>query len=84
MPVRHRVAVLGGGSFGTVIANIVAANGHAVSLWMRNAEVARTVNAEHVNAAYLPDYPLHHGLRATSRQELLGTAINSTSTSASG
>ncbi|MCX2981472.1 NAD(P)H-dependent glycerol-3-phosphate dehydrogenase [Halieaceae bacterium IMCC14734] len=66
MGTEHRVAVIGGGSFGTVIANIVAANGHAVSLWMRNAEVARTVNAEHVNSAYLPDYPLHRGLRATT------------------
>jgi glycerol-3-phosphate dehydrogenase (NAD(P)+) len=63
---KHRVAVIGGGSFGTVIANIAALNGHAVSLWMRNESVAQTVNCDHVNAAYLPDYPLHHGLRATT------------------
>lgn len=63
---KHRVAVIGGGSFGTVIANIAAANGHAVALWMRNEDVARTVNSDHVNTAYLPDYPLHHGLRATT------------------
>ncbi len=32
------VAVLGGGSFGTVIANIIAQNGHNTLLWMRDAE----------------------------------------------
>ena len=43
MPDRHRVAVLGGGSFGTVIANIIAANEHLVTLWMRNGERADIV-----------------------------------------
>ena len=28
-----KIAVLGGGSFGTVVANLVAENGHSVSLW---------------------------------------------------
>ena len=35
-----RVAVLGGGSFGTVLANIAASNGYEVSLWVRDAEQA--------------------------------------------
>ncbi len=32
----YSVAVLGGGSFGTVIGNIVAGNGCQVRLWLRN------------------------------------------------
>jgi glycerol-3-phosphate dehydrogenase (NAD(P)+) len=65
MPVRHRVAVLGGGSFGTVIANIIASNEHAVTLWMRNGERADIVNASRENATYLPGYMLHPDLKAS-------------------
>lgn len=65
MPVRHRVAVLGGGSFGTVIANIIASNEHAVTLWMRNGERADIVNASRENATYLPGYVLHPELKAS-------------------
>ena len=35
---KHSVCVLGGGSFGTALANIMAKNGHQVSQWMRNEE----------------------------------------------
>jgi len=65
MPGSHRVAVLGGGSFGTVIANIIAANGHAVSLWMRNGERADIINESRENPTYLPGYVLHPQLQAT-------------------
>ncbi len=66
MPDSHRVAVVGGGSFGTVIANIIAANGHRVSLWMRNDERAEIVNKSKENPTYLPGYRLHENLVATS------------------
>ena len=35
MTAKKQVAVLGGGSFGTVLANIAASNGYQVSLWVR-------------------------------------------------
>ncbi len=66
MPRTHRVAVLGGGSFGTVIANLVACNGHRVCLWGRNADTVAAINAKHENAEYLPGYRLDHKLRATT------------------
>jgi glycerol-3-phosphate dehydrogenase (NAD(P)+) len=65
MPDSHRVAVLGGGSFGTVIANLVALNGSRVSLWMRNDERAAHINTHAENTEYLPGYQLHSNLRAT-------------------
>ena len=61
----HRVAVLGGGSFGTVIANIIAANGHKVRLWMRNSQRADQINRSHENPEYLPGFRLHENLTAT-------------------
>ena len=60
-----QVAVLGGGSFGTVIANIVAGNGHRVRFWMRNEELADEVNEYHENSRYLPGYSLSEGIHAT-------------------
>ncbi len=64
MPAQHRVAVLGGGSFGTVIANIIAANKHAVTLWMRCDERAEILNESQENPTYLPGYKLDPNLRA--------------------
>lgn len=59
------VSVLGGGSFGTVIANIVAQNGYQVNFWMRNRELVDQVNTTHENAQYLPGYALHTNVVAT-------------------
>ncbi|MGK0500669.1 MAG: glycerol-3-phosphate dehydrogenase (NAD(P)+) [Oceanicoccus sp.] len=63
---RHTIAVLGGGSFGTVIANIMADNDHKVCLWLRNDERAEEINRDHINSAYLPDYPLNPSLKAST------------------
>ncbi len=59
-----RVTVLGGGSFGTVLANLFAENGHSVNLWMRDAARAAEIEAQRENRAYLPGVKLHPGLEA--------------------
>jgi len=61
----RKVAVLGGGSFGTVISNIIAHNGVDVSFWMRSEEVASEVNDLHENGQYLPGYRLSERVVAT-------------------
>ena len=61
----YTVAVLGGGSFGTVIGNIVAGNGNQVRLWLRNAQRAQMINTRHENSEYLPGYALDERLTAT-------------------
>ncbi len=66
MSVVNKVAVLGGGSFGTVIANIVAENGYSVSLWLRDPARAEQLNQTHENSRYLPDYKLSQNLIASS------------------
>ncbi len=66
MGTSHKIAVLGGGSFGTAIANIMADNNHDVCLWLRNKERAEEINTVHVNSAYLPDYPLNPKLLAST------------------
>lgn len=65
----RKVAVLGAGSFGTVIANIVADNGHKVSLWLRDQERADHINEYHENPRYLPDYQLSKNITASCSLE---------------
>ncbi|MEM8498840.1 MAG: NAD(P)H-dependent glycerol-3-phosphate dehydrogenase [Pseudomonadota bacterium] len=61
-----KVAVLGGGSFGTVIANILSGNGHDTTLWLRNPDDAEEINREHFNSRYLPEFPLNENLKAST------------------
>jgi len=56
------VAVLGGGSFGTAVANIIAANGHPAFLWMRDGQRAKKCQQARENPEYLPGYVLHDNL----------------------
>ncbi len=60
-----KVAILGAGSWGTALGIQLARNGHAVTLWDRDAERAARVDATRENARYLPGIPLPDGLRAT-------------------
>ncbi|WP_191603352.1 NAD(P)H-dependent glycerol-3-phosphate dehydrogenase [Marinomonas algicola] len=63
------VCVLGGGSFGTALANIMAHNGHQVSQWMRNEQQVEEINLTGLNSRYLPNSPLHRELLATTNLE---------------
>ncbi|MGB0664311.1 MAG: NAD(P)H-dependent glycerol-3-phosphate dehydrogenase [Pontibacterium sp.] len=60
-----KIAVLGGGSFGTIVANMAAENGHQVYLWMRDQAAADHINSAHQNQRYLPDLALSPNLIAT-------------------
>jgi glycerol-3-phosphate dehydrogenase (NAD(P)+) len=59
-----RVAVLGGGSFGTAIANLIAENQYEVRLWLRNESLAQEINLHRVNSQYLPDVTLSERVSA--------------------
>ncbi len=53
MTQQQSIAVLGGGSFGTAIANLLAENGHHVLLWMRDAQQAECIRTQRQNPRYL-------------------------------
>ena len=65
MKTSKSVAVLGGGSFGTVLANISASNGYEVRLWVRDAEQALRINSEGANATYHPELKLSENISAS-------------------
>lgn len=65
----HGVSVIGGGSWGTIVAHLIAENGFAVKLYMRDAEQVAELNQTRRNARYLRDLELSPRLLATGSLE---------------
>jgi glycerol-3-phosphate dehydrogenase (NAD(P)+) len=68
-----RCAVVGGGAWGTALANVLTANGHETVLWAREPDVAESINKRHVNERFLSPLPLDSALRATTQ---IGEALD--------
>ena len=62
----ERLAVIGGGAWGTALAQVVATGGRETLLWAREREVVEAVNARHENPVFLPGQALDPAIRATS------------------
>jgi glycerol-3-phosphate dehydrogenase (NAD(P)+) len=67
-----RIGVLGGGSWGTALAKLLAELDHAVTLWCHDPRVAHTITVERENRAYLPGFQLPASLQATGN---IGDAV---------
>lgn len=65
----ERIAVIGGGSWGTALAGRLAANGNDTILWAYEAELVTEINASHTNSIYLPGVNLHPTLACTGNLE---------------
>jgi len=61
-----KAAVLGGGSFGTVLANLLAENGIETWLWMRDFSRASEVQLDRENKKYMPGLKLADNLVITA------------------
>jgi glycerol-3-phosphate dehydrogenase (NAD(P)+) len=61
LPEGKAVAVVGAGSWGTTLANLLAEKGLNVHLWVREAEVCDGLNRDRINHTFLP------GIRLSSR-----------------
>src|SRR5690554_7482388 len=66
---REVAAILGGGSFGTAMATILAENGHDARLWVRDPETVAAINEQRENTRYMPGQALPEGLLATESLE---------------
>lgn len=66
----NRIGVIGGGAWGTALAQNAAAGGD-VLLWAREGEVVRAVNEQSSNPLFLPNIPLSPTVRATSHLDEL-------------
>ncbi len=59
--------VIGGGAWGTALAQTLRLAGRDVVLWAREAETVDDINARHVNRTFLPGIDLDPALKATTR-----------------
>jgi len=57
-----KIAVIGAGSWGTTLANLLAEKGNRVDLWVREEEVLSQIKNERINRIFLPDAELDERL----------------------
>ncbi|MDD2897936.1 MAG: NAD(P)-dependent glycerol-3-phosphate dehydrogenase [Desulfuromonadaceae bacterium] len=69
LPDIERIAVIGGGSWGTALAGRLAANGNDTMLWAYEPELVEEITACHTNSLYLPGINLHPTLACTGNLE---------------
>ncbi len=65
-----RVAMMGGGSWGTAFAAVLADAGSQVTLWTRSEEIAADINQFHRNSRYHPGVDLPESIIATTDPQL--------------
>jgi glycerol-3-phosphate dehydrogenase (NAD(P)+) len=71
------VAVLGAGSWGTTLANLLAIKGDTVRLWGYEPEVVEAINDRHENPVFLAGIRLDPALRAfaDAREAVAGASV---------
>ncbi|MFC6205179.1 NAD(P)H-dependent glycerol-3-phosphate dehydrogenase [Psychrobacter urativorans] len=62
-PTQLRLAFLGGGSFGTAMANLAARNGCDTTLWVRDKRIVKSMAKLRMNKKYLPGFKLDDRLK---------------------
>ncbi|MBV9527297.1 NAD(P)H-dependent glycerol-3-phosphate dehydrogenase [Sphingomonas sp.] len=60
-----RIGVIGGGAWGTALAQVAASSGETL-IWAREEDVVAGINGARENAVFLPGVALHEGIRATA------------------
>jgi len=61
-----KLGVVGGGAWGTALAQVAAAGGEDTWLWALEPEAVESVNSTHENKLFLPGVPLSEAIRATA------------------
>lgn len=68
------IGVIGGGAWGTALAETLTRTGRDVVLWAHETDTVADINERHVNRAFLPGVSLDPRLKATTDLAALGAA----------
>lgn len=66
MTASVRIAVVGGGAWGTALADLLGRAGHGVALWVYEEDLAAEMAETRENRVYLPGHRLAPGVRPTA------------------
>jgi glycerol-3-phosphate dehydrogenase (NAD(P)+) len=66
-----KLGVIGGGAWGTALAQVAATGGRDTLLWAREQEVVESINDRHRNSLFLSGVSLDPAIRATSNLNAL-------------
>lgn len=69
---KQKITVLGPGSWGSALAQVLAENGHNVVIWGNNPAQIDEINTYHTNRRYLPNLKLPSSIRG---EKDLATAV---------
>ncbi len=70
----QRLGVVGGGAWGTALAQVLRRAGRDVVIWAREADVIAAINGSHENPLFLPGVALDAAIRATGDLADVGRA----------
>jgi len=65
-PATYKIAIVGAGSWGTAIADLLACKGFQVELWAFEKDVKNQIEATHENKLFLPDHTLSANLSSSN------------------
>ncbi len=60
------IGIIGGGAWGTALAQVYAIAGKNVILWAREEDVVSSINTRHENTPFLPGQPISTNIKATN------------------
>ena len=60
------IGVLGGGSWGTALSQLLSLKGYKIDLWVYESDVCNVINEKHKNDVYLPGMELSNTITATN------------------
>lgn len=70
MSTNRRIGVVGAGSWGTTLAQLLAGKGYPVDLWIYEKDLCRTIRETRENTLYLPGFALNENI--TPHEDLEG------------
>lgn len=73
---NKKISVIGAGSWGTTLANLLADKGYEVRLWVYEEELCRTIREERENTIYLPGFRISERIHPTTSIEETADGID--------